>query len=292
MKSETYHQTVSVSDAVISAADGCGELVIVAPYIKAEAIERLLALAANDVQLMCVTRWQTQDMALGASDVQCRQIVLSMGGQFLLHPTLHAKYYRFDDRILIGSANLTLSGMGWGSHPNLEILAPPSDAFDYRAFEMELLARARPVSETEYEHWAAIQSAPAEIVAATPQMSRHLNWRPVTREFANLILAYHGRAQDIASTDEARRAQSDIAALSLPRDLPTGQLRMLVTMSLLSSAFASEVLRVQHMDSVNAARELSDLYGVPLNVARHDMETVHNWLRELAPELLPSSENQ
>ncbi len=265
---------------------------IAAPYIRAAALTRFLANVPSVPELTCVTRWQPKDLALGVSEVECRRIILNRGGHFLLHPTLHAKYYRFDDEILIGSANLTMSGMGWSWRSNLEILAPPSDAFDYLAFESELLARARPISDVEFEQWASIQDLGTEAVGSTPQFAQAPDWRPVTREFENFSRAYYGRLREIPSIDEARRAQSDIVTLQLPPNQVPESLRRLVTTALLASPYASDVLRVQHMDAVDAARELATLYDLPLHLARRDMETVHNWLRELAPELLPSSEDQ
>ena len=44
--------------------------------------------------------------------------------------SLHAKYYRCDGHVLIGSANLTESGMGLGASPNFEILALADRSFD------------------------------------------------------------------------------------------------------------------------------------------------------------------
>ncbi len=282
----------NVSRELLAAISTAETLTVAAPYIKADALIQLLTNLAPTAQLVCITRWKPQDLALGASDLECRQIVLDQGGQFLLHPTLHAKYYRFDETILIGSANLTLSGMGWRPRANTEILTSPSDAFDHRAFESELLGRARPVSDAEYEYWAAVPIGPIEPRVERQQVRQQLNWRPVTREFENLARAYYGRLSAIPSSDEARRAQGDIAALGLQSNLLPDALRRLVTTSLLASPYASDVLRVQHMDAVDAARELATSYDLPLHLARRDMETVHNWLRELAPELLPSSENQ
>ena len=52
-------------------------------------------------------------------------MVVERGGSFKLHARLHAKYYRFDDRVLVGSANMTASGLGYRHRGNLEILCEP-----------------------------------------------------------------------------------------------------------------------------------------------------------------------
>ena len=286
-----YQAKSSPGKRIISGAAGCRALTIASPYIKADALDRWLEDVPADAKLTCVTRWKPQDVALGASDLRCRDIVLERGGQFLIHPTLHAKYYRFDDRILVGSANLTMSGMGWGKHANLEILASPSPDFDWRAFEAGLLSRARPVSDIEYEQWLAIPPVGTQAAVGFPQANLDTDWRPVTREFVNVALCYFGRTGEIPSTDEARRGQVDLANLLPPSGLNLNQLRGFCSASLISSTYVSDVLRVQHMDSVDAARELGELHGLPISVALRQMETVHNWLRELAPELLPSPQD-
>ncbi len=101
---------------------GAQYLVIAAPYIKADALATVLADASPVASLICITRWNPYDIAVGASDTECRTIVTERGGSFRLHPSLHAKYYRIDDTVLIGSANLTSSAMGWSPQSNLEIL--------------------------------------------------------------------------------------------------------------------------------------------------------------------------
>ena len=121
---------ISPWDVVISNATDTGQAVLAAPYIKEDSLRCLLDAAPRIESLTCVTRWSPSDLAVGASDAAVRGLVMSRGGSFLLHPTLHAKYYRFDDVVLIGSANMTASGLGLAPNPNLEILSPSSDDFD------------------------------------------------------------------------------------------------------------------------------------------------------------------
>ena len=73
---------------------GKDQLVIVAPYVKEEALGRLLDLVPASASITCVTRWNPNDIVVGASDVICYRIVTERGGTFRLHSSLHAKYYR------------------------------------------------------------------------------------------------------------------------------------------------------------------------------------------------------
>ena len=129
---------------------GAQLLVVAAPYIKADALVRILADVSPTATLICVTRWNPHDLAVGASDTECRTIVTERGGSFRLHPSLHAKFYRFDDVVLIGSANVTSSAMGWSAQPNLEILCRAGDDFDAGAFQQELIEGSREISDEEF----------------------------------------------------------------------------------------------------------------------------------------------
>ena len=75
----------------------CGDkdqMVIAAPYMKEEALSRLLDLVPDTSSIICVTRWSPNDIVAGVSDIACRRVVTERGGMFRLHSSLHAKYYR------------------------------------------------------------------------------------------------------------------------------------------------------------------------------------------------------
>ena len=192
-------------------------LVIAAPYIKADALTRVLAEVDPAASLTCITRWNPHDLAVGASDTACRTIVTEHGGSFRLHPSLHAKYYRIDDTVIIGSANLTSSAMGWSNQPNLEILCRAGDDFDACAFQRELLKEAREISDAEFARWEAIARISAQSnPTATDGQPLLDTWRPATREPRHLELVYQSKEDMIASFDQQRAAQRDIQALLIP----------------------------------------------------------------------------
>ena len=89
------------------------EVVIVAPYMKASMLRRLLDNLAPDAAVECFTRWTPHDILVGSSDTACRTAVIQRGGTFYLHNRLHAKYYRFNNQTLVGSANVTRAGLNY-----------------------------------------------------------------------------------------------------------------------------------------------------------------------------------
>ena len=265
--------------------NGAQDLVIAAPYIKVGALTMALANVSSTASLICVTRWNPHDLAVGASDAECRTIVTERGGSFRLHPSLHAKYYRIDDAVLVGSANLTNSAMGWSSQSNLEILCRPGNDFDGDAFEKSLLGDARVISDDEFERWESITRITTHkqptINADQPLLD---TWRPATRAPANLELAYQGRIDDVASSDEQLAARSDIQTLMIPPDLSIEQVRMWASTCLLAAPFTNGVIQLQGMDSPERSRILAETYGLGITEARRDMETVENWIAFFIPE--------
>ena len=254
---------------------GAQQIVVVAPYIKADALARILANVGPSAILTCVTRWNPHDLALGASDAECRTIVTERGGSFRLHPSLHAKYYRIDDVILIGSANLTASALGWSPQPNLEILCRAGDDFDACIFEQELMKSAREINDKEFARWSAISQIKSRNDAQI--FDRHdplATWMPSTRDPRNLELAYQDREDDIASYDEQQAAQRDLQHLQFPPGMTADEVCAWTATCLFAAPFTSSVMRLQGMEVPAASRLLADSYSLNVTEARRHMETV------------------
>lgn len=261
-------------DALTDACREADEAVIAAPYIKADALERLLALLPPDATLTCVTRWTARDMLFGASDAECRTLVLDRGGAFRLHPRLHAKYYRCGQRVLVGSANLTAHGMGYAPSANLEILCAPAPTFDATAFERDLLAESSPVRDAEFAQWAAIVRIPPPPGPAV-KAPDPLDWQPATRDPEHVWLAYNG--QPISNADEQRLAQADLGQLAPPSGLERPAFDNWVSVQLLGSSIVDDVRRTEGMERDEAWERLAEAWGCDLGEANRIRETIENW---------------
>ena len=99
------------------------EIVLVAPFIKTAALERLLGNVPLKVPIRCVTRWRADEIAAGVSDPEVFDILAQRGNcELSLVDNLHAKLYISDQRCLVGSANVTLPGLGEIPGSNIEVL--------------------------------------------------------------------------------------------------------------------------------------------------------------------------
>jgi len=279
-----YHRP---GDLLRSLCSDAQQLIIAAPYIKADALTKILVGVSPTTSLICITRWNPHDLALGVSDTKCRTIVAEHGGSFRLHPSLHAKYYRIDDVVLIGSANLTASALGWSLQSNLEILCGPGDDFNVDAFQQCMLEGAREISDDEFVRWEAITKISDQSSSViTSGQPRFDTWRPATRDFRNFERSYRGREDEIASFDEQRAARRDIQALLIPPGLTDEQIRMWASTCLLAAPFTNTVIQLHNLEVLIASRSLAETYKLSATDARRDMETVQNWLAFLAPETL------
>lgn len=204
------------------------ELVLVAPYIKASALARVLGSCPANVAIKVVTRWRIEEIALGVSDLEVWPLLRDRGAGLWLHPNLHAKYYRADaTQTLIGSANLTDTALGWRADPNLEILVTsPDTGVAQTAFEAVLWSGARQVGDELYAHFVkaleAFPPPPPRLFAETELPANFDDWRPQLRFPTDLWLAYSGRLERL--THAAREAAAvDLAALAPPSGLDHAQ---------------------------------------------------------------------
>ena len=264
-------------------------LVIAAPYIKEDALSMILANLDPSASLVCVTRWSLNELVTGVSDVQCRAIVKEFGGSFKLHPFLHAKYYRIDGVVLIGSANLTSSAMGWSVQPNLEILCHAGDDFDSDGFQRALFQDAREVSDEEYRYWDTVSHIATQDAGISVGSQMQLRaWKPRTRDPRNFMLIYRDRNIELASFDEQQAAFNDLATLQVPLNLADREVHAWISACLLSASFVNSVIRLHNMviDERSSRRILADQYTLSITEARRLMESVESWLSFFIPSVL------
>lgn len=217
---------------LVSRADD--ELLLVAPYVKFGALQRVLDACPEDVSIKVVTRWRAEELALGVSDLEVWPLLQTRGASLWLHASLHAKYYAARGEALIGSANLTDTALGWRPDSNLEILLDASDG-RLPAFERELWAGATQVDDGLYNSFKAALAAfppPPVVSPPSPDLAALFHqWRPVLRHPEELETAYLG-GSEFLSTASREAAAADLAALSPPSGLSRVQFRIWVSLQL------------------------------------------------------------
>jgi hypothetical protein len=229
------------------------EVLLVAPFIKQATLKRLLDQIAPIVKVNCVTRWRPDEIVAGVSDLDIWLLIRERPNSSLwLRSDLHAKYYRGDKQVLIGSANLTNTALGWSLRPNLELLIYTELLPE---FERELLVGSVMVDDSIYEQIKQM------VEALPPGMMPKLDtiqfiteslkdddlpviptdaWLPMLRRPESLFTAYIGEG-DKLGTGSRIAAISDLQALDIPSGLNIEQFEAYVGVQLLQRPIVRQV---------------------------------------------------
>lgn len=277
------------------------ELIIAAPFLKLASLSRLLERVEKSVALTIVTRWHADEIHCGVSDIEVYELVARRGNfRFLLRQNIHAKYYRSDANIVIGSANVTHSALGWRNNENLEVLVSgyPHDQF-VKSFEADLLARSIPVTDKIYADFQSLKnillscgqkpnrnssdvSLEIEFENVDPQC-----WVPQTRTPENLFKVYTGQNDSVVDA-EVRRAESDIFYLKIPHGLDEVSFNKAVGSVFLLQPIISEIDSVAiHLHRfghyVNLLLERRKNQSVTKDSSKRDLQTIYRWLCYFLP---------
>lgn len=213
------------------AASARHKFVMCAPFAKQMVIDRLLEKIPAGVELLLITRWRPEEVAAGVSDTTVLESMWSRKGVVYLHDRLHAKYYRNESQVLLGSANLTATALGWSAVPNLELLVEVrSDHIEW--LENLLLAEgvvATQAMADEVEGIAKLlpKGVTAELREKVAGDAAPVEWIPQLRAPSSLYSAYV-KGVGLLTTRSAPAAAADLAALDLPPGLDERQFKHLV----------------------------------------------------------------
>ncbi|MBU2848655.1 hypothetical protein HF925_08695 [Acidithiobacillus ferriphilus] len=278
------------------------EVVVVAPFIKRIALQRVLAGAPLDATVLCVTRWRVDELARGVSDLEVYLDLVERGNaRMLLVKELHAKYFRFDRDVIVGSCNITGAALGYKDPSNLELAVALQAGEQTSAFEARVTADAVPVKHGMYDVMKRIiESMPMmptpsdanEGADVDPLLSARstlgatkdwAQWLPTCRAPNALYDAYAGHLDDLTLATRVA-AQQDLQLLDLPRGLTRAQFDAFVAGTILSSPVVARLAEF----AVTPRRfgEMKDLLHViaPATSATNDWQTTMRWLLHFAPD--------
>ena len=159
-----------------------GEIAVIAPFIKVDALRSLLQVIPVGPHLRCVSRWLPREIAAGVSDPEILDLLETRGNFSLsLVDRLHAKLYIAGDRCLAGSANVTLAGLGEGGDgSNIEVLVETTIDESGIAATLEAISRAeRPATRIMAQMARRLADSLASSTAST--VARNAPWFPGSR---------------------------------------------------------------------------------------------------------------
>ena len=286
-------------------AEARNEVLLVAPFIKASVLEKLLNEIPLDVPLRFVTRWFPEEIVAGVSDLEVWSLIKERPNSSLwLRPDLHAKYYRADEQCLVGSANLTAKALGWSNQSNLELLVTiTAQEPSIKTFETKLLTGCVPVDEDLFEQISATVKLLAE--QHPDSLARSLSivelkeenlttnnlvavdaWLPTLRNPEDLYLAYSGLTEKL-STASKIAALTDLRSLTIIPNLSQKVFQAYIGTLLLQKPIIQKVdTFVKTPQRFGAVRDL--LASLPCaNLPDFDAErawqTLMRWLLHFLP---------
>lgn len=272
------------------------DLVLAAPFIKVGALERLLTCVDEDVSPVCITRWRPAEIAAGVSDLDVFSILTERNGNLWLRQDLHAKYFRGDENVLVGSANLTAAALGWSTSPNFELLlAVDRNTEGVADFERVALRGAVEVDHDLYEAFAAAAQdwatpkSPDEVDLLPPSESATVDlsrWLPALRRPGDLYAVYQTPVSDDIPAATREAGSRDLAVLQPPIGLSEEAFNRAIGAALLSLPVMSLIDR--HVASPQRFGAIRDLLKDRLDLTHDDAsrtwQTLIRWLRHFLPD--------
>jgi len=251
---------------------------IIAPFIKKQAFEYLLKELRPECEFVCVTRWLPADVAAGVSDTEILDLIDAReGSELRLLDDLHAKLFAGDVNCLVGSANVTLKGLGLRSNSNTELLVKALIADDaVKSFLDLVMARSRlaTVADAEQVNQLAAQLRAPESVT----VGREFIWLPTSQRPENAYEWYtNARIAGGHRLPVQERTLMDLAGAAIPPGLTEEEFNSQVESRLLElpgleefAAGGAEALRLADFEEHLQALVDSGLCG-DLAVAWHSL---------------------
>ena len=182
---------------------------LASPYVTFGTLKRVLDSLDSQIPVIFISSFMPEDVAAGSFDkTALARLWMSPNITLLRCPALHAKYFRFDDYVLFGSANLTDSGMGISRFPNIEILSHSELDEWHIDFENHLLRSSWRLSQLEYEALMSIEIRPNVRDTSLPLLPdsqdsiSEIQWLPETVDCDWLVSKAHPSKSPLTEPEE------------------------------------------------------------------------------------------
>ncbi|SCF45878.1 hypothetical protein GA0070215_13812 [Micromonospora marina] len=260
-------------------------LTIIAPFITSAGIRPILTALPQDAELEVYTRWRPDEVAAGVSDPHIFDLVSTRGGTVSLHPIVHAKGYLTGSSALVGSANVTGNGLGWGRPGAVEILVETSPSDPALVALMSVL-RATSSTATEADRDAVLAAAaalPAAPLQAVVEPVDRTDWLPSYRMPEVLWLVYDGQREK-ELTDFV---QPELRALGVPSGIQSEPAFNAYVGAILRQGFTGRIAQeCSNLSTIKAVQRLTALCtarGITIEDPGLLWETLAAWIARFMP---------
>lgn len=251
-----------------------GEVAVIAPFIKVDALRSLLEVIPVALHLRCVSRWLPKEIAAGVSDPEILDLLEARGNFSLsLVDQLHAKLYIADDQCLVGSANVTAAGFGeGGAGSNIEVLVESTIDDPGVAATLEAIAQAERAATISMARTAR-RLADSLADATAPAVGLHALWFPGSRRPEHAYRLYAQPPSGFVGAAD-RVLLADLANSNLPPGLNEDEFRDAIR-SLLAAIPLAETLLEATEDTMLTRADASSWLEM---IAGDDFSTSDLWI--------------
>lgn len=273
------------------------DVLIVAPFIRSEALTRVLDSIPDGVETTVVTRWRPADVLAGASDLEVFDLAESRSIPLFLRHDLHAKLFAADDKCLVGSANVTQTALGWRFPANLELMTSARrTAPEIVEFEHSLLSGVVRATMQQRDRLRdlveRLSDQPAIIIPEIPDDGNTPglllpSWVPRIMNPDELYLVYSDAADQVsrAATPMMRK---ELEQLGVAPGMGEADFRLWVAAAITQTPLVSGVM--QSIDEQGSMTEssLEELLGrVGVDVSTYPvhegLQVLQRWLTHFLP---------
>lgn len=198
-------------------------IIIIVPFAKVTALKQLHWVQTSKQKIKVVCRWAPQDLVSGVSDLEVYTYLREQGCELYLNPTVHLKLYIFEDNVAFNtSGNLTLRGLGYSEHANIEVgnmvqLSPADWASIFGIIEA-----SRRVDDAIFERYTQYVQSKPSVLEEGPPVDLLVNSKiytisslPATETPQRLAEYYFAASREKWTTDEIRRAIHDLVIFGI-----------------------------------------------------------------------------
>jgi hypothetical protein len=270
-------------------------ILLVVPFVKLDALKRMLRMSSNGRRLKVIVRWKEDDLACGVSDIEVYPFLRDQEVSLYRNPRIHLKLYVFESNTAFNtSGNLTLSGLGYGESGNVEIgnLVRLSNS-DWRRI-YQLLNESTQIDDGIYERLkreitssTGVKRFTKEDLFEIPRKQFTIQNLPASDSPEEFIDFYLSRGTVDNNPEFCRRCMQDVVTFDIPEDLSRDGLRDVLIAQIKANPFirafisALEERKTMRFGEVTAwIQEKCEDIPVPFRYEIKDaVRALYNWLR-------------
>lgn len=282
-------------------AGGDDIILILAPFVKLEALKRLNWVHTGRTRINVVARWKLEDLIAGVSDVEVYTYLKDLGAQLYINTDIHLKLYVFaSNNAFNTSGNVTLRGLGYSDAANIEVgNIIPLEREDWTRI-YGIIAQSRRVDDALYErlkNFLAQQVPRTEQVYPDdlfPPMKRYtISSLPATISPIRLAEFYFPDGKANFSPDETRRALHDLSTFAVPSNLMRQEFERYLCHAFCATPFVSDFIEYIRRESALRFGAVNlwihqKCEDVPLPYRweiKENTRILYDWLAHFVPEI-------